>query len=589
MNGGKNTMALNNPPIGKKSKVAIYVRVSTLHQVDRESLPMQKQDLVAYAKLMLGTDDVVIFEDAGYSGKNTDRPKSQEMMSQMRAGIFTHLLVWKIDRISRNLLDFSIMYKELKELGVTFISKTEQFDTGTAMGEAMLKIILVFAELERNMTSERVSHTMISMAQSGRWNGGRVPFGYSYRTEGDKKETQIFEIVESEASLVREIFDLYEQERSLVREAKILNSKNATSRYGHEWSPVTVHLVLQNIFYIGDYRYNALHEGDRQRPKPESEWIIVKDHHPAIISREQFDRVQAILKANKRYRKDMAPDSSKEHIHIFGGLLFCGNCGKPLNNSISGKKTDGWRYSNYPCPTRRRSVNKCTGKSTSDPVVGEFLFNYILNMLNAQKNFTEIKTPAQLQDHLLFGDTFHNVVSIDADGLNSFFNLLHSGDINGAIYGKDINVKKYKIANIDPELIRLRKEKKRLERALDRLLNTYLMSEHPISENEFIRKRMELEALLSDVNDKLGIAQSEEVQMALTDSEFLAKASQFIIGQKLSDRQYINYKRLAQSVDPNMLKNFVISIIDNIVIYNGKVKTIVFRNGLAVTFEYSRI
>lgn len=108
-------------------------------------------------------------------------------MSQMRAGIFHASLVWKIDRISRNLLDFSIMYKELKELGVTFISKTEQFDTGTAMGEAMLKIILVFAELERNMTSERVSHTMISMAQSGRWNGGRVPFGYSYRTEGDKK------------------------------------------------------------------------------------------------------------------------------------------------------------------------------------------------------------------------------------------------------------------------------------------------------------------------------------------------------------------------------------------------------------------
>ena len=162
-------MALNNPPIGKKSKVAIYVRVSTLHQVDRESLPMQKQDLVAYAKLMLGTDDVVIFEDAGYSGKNTDRPKFQEMMSQMRAGIFTHLLVWKIDRISRNLLDFSIMYKELKELGVTFISKTEQFDTGTAMGESMLKIILVFAELERNMTSERVSHTMKMCIRDRYW------------------------------------------------------------------------------------------------------------------------------------------------------------------------------------------------------------------------------------------------------------------------------------------------------------------------------------------------------------------------------------------------------------------------------------
>lgn len=81
---------------------------------------MQKQDLISYAKLMLNTDDFVIFEDAGYSGKNTDRPKFQEMMFQVRTGAFTHLLVWKIDRISRNLLDFSAMYKELKDLGVIF-------------------------------------------------------------------------------------------------------------------------------------------------------------------------------------------------------------------------------------------------------------------------------------------------------------------------------------------------------------------------------------------------------------------------------------------------------------------------------------
>ena len=162
----------------KQARAAIYVRVSTLQQADKDSLPMQRQDLIAYAKLMLNTDDYAIFEDAGYSGKNTDRPKYQEMMSQIRNGAFTHLLVWKIDRISRNLLDFASMYAELKDLGVVFVSRNEQFDTGTAMGEAMLKIILVFAELERNMTSERVSATMISRASNGLWNGGAVPYGY---------------------------------------------------------------------------------------------------------------------------------------------------------------------------------------------------------------------------------------------------------------------------------------------------------------------------------------------------------------------------------------------------------------------------
>lgn len=167
-------------------RVAIYIRVSTTHQIDKDSLPMQRKDLISYAKLMLRTENFSIFEDAGYSGKNMERPKFKEMMSLIRRGVFTHVLVWKIDRISRNLLDFAGMYEELKSLGVTFVSKNEQFDTSTAMGEAMLKIILVFAELERNMTSERVTAAMISRAASGQWNGGRIPYGYDY---GEKSMT----------------------------------------------------------------------------------------------------------------------------------------------------------------------------------------------------------------------------------------------------------------------------------------------------------------------------------------------------------------------------------------------------------------
>ena len=120
----------------------------------------------------MNTDNYLIFEDPGYSAKNTDRPDFQRMMARVRTGEFTHILVWKIDRISRNLLDFAAMYQELKELGVTFVSKNEQFDTSTAIGEAMLKIILVFAELERHMTSERVTAAMLSRATNGKWNGG---------------------------------------------------------------------------------------------------------------------------------------------------------------------------------------------------------------------------------------------------------------------------------------------------------------------------------------------------------------------------------------------------------------------------------
>ena len=230
-----------------KNRVAIYVRVSTLHQIDRDSLPMQKQDLISYANLMLNTDDYVIFEDAGYSGKNMDRPKFKEMMSQIRSGAFTHLLVWKIDRISRNLLDFATMYNELKELGVTFVSKNEQFDTSTAMGEAMLKIILVFAELERNMTSERVTATMISRASNGQWNGGRVPYGYIWNSE-----EQSFALSSEECDAARLIHDKYEEMRSLVQEARWLNEKGYRTRAGNIWGPVSLLIILRSAFYCGD-------------------------------------------------------------------------------------------------------------------------------------------------------------------------------------------------------------------------------------------------------------------------------------------------------------------------------------------------
>lgn len=106
-------------------KAALYIRVSTTHQIDKDSLPLQRQDLMNYAKYALGIEDCVVFEDAGYSAKNTDRPKYQEMMERARKGEFSHLLVWKIDRISRNLRDFSDMYDELKKYKVTFISKNE--------------------------------------------------------------------------------------------------------------------------------------------------------------------------------------------------------------------------------------------------------------------------------------------------------------------------------------------------------------------------------------------------------------------------------------------------------------------------------
>ena len=560
-----------------KARVAIYVRVSTLYQVDKDSLPMQKKDLIAYAQLMLSTDDYVIFEDAGYSGKNMDRPKFQEMMSQIRAGLFTHLLVWKIDRISRNLLDFAGMYSELKDLGVIFVSKNEQFDTSTAMGEAMLKIILVFAELERNMTSERVTATMISRANNGLWNGGRVPYGYDYAPE-----TMAFSVNESEAGVVRMIHDQYEEIRSLVRLARTLNEKGYRSRAGNYWSPVSLLIILKSIFYCGDYRYNVLKEGDRQRPKDESEWVTVQDHHVPIISRDQKERILAALDANARGRKKR--NHASKHTHVFGGLAFCGNCGQTMTSTPSNLKASGWRYSNYLCPTKRKSATLCTGRSTSDSILGEFFFNYVLNMLNAQRDFDKIHSPEELQAALLCGDCFSYIESIEADGLNDLYNVLTIGGISGEVFGKSVKVKEKPKA--DSELGNLRAEKQRLERALDRLTQLYLYADDAMSEREYIIQKTKLTESLDEITEQIGFASSDAWQQSVTDEVFIQRASEFIIAQKLTDRNYVCYKRLAMTVDNEVLKSFVSSILDSITVFDGMVRTIVFRNGLSHTFVF---
>ncbi|WP_339233305.1 recombinase family protein [Oceanobacillus sp. FSL W7-1281] len=259
-------------------KVAIYVRVSTVHQIDKDSLPFQRQELINYAKYALNIDDYELFEDPGYSAKNTKRPKYQQMMARVRRREFSHILVFKIDRISRNLKDFTEMYEEIQNYKVTFVSKNEQFDTSTPMGEAMLKIILVFAELERKITAERVFAIMLNRAENGLWNGTSVPIGYVH-----PKGIPFPIIDKKEAKVVQYIFDLYEKLHSVVKVAKQLNLEKIRTKKGAEWTGKTVRDILRNSFYIGTYMYNV-RKGTRKKDK--KEWVIKENNHEAIITKE---------------------------------------------------------------------------------------------------------------------------------------------------------------------------------------------------------------------------------------------------------------------------------------------------------------
>ena len=565
------------PQIEQK-RAAIYVRVSTQYQVDRASLPVQRSELVNYAKYALDIPDFVIFEDAGYSAKNTDRPDYQQMMARIRTGEFSHLLVWKIDRISRNLLDFAAMYSELKQLGVVFVSKNEQFDTSSAMGEAMLKIILVFAELERNMTAERVSAVFLSRANDGIWNGGKVPFGYAY-----DKQTKTFSILEDEAKTVRLIYALYESSKSLVTVSKALNERGIKTRNGSEWSPTTVHTMLSNPFYSGTYRYNYRNESDPHHhvPKKKEDWILVKNHHPAIVSPEHQAAVELIL-ASKSYGKNQT--YQRKNIHAFAGLLTCGYCGSTMAATIDRARADGWRPSVYIC-SRRRMSNDCQNKYVSDVTLGPFVLNFFSNLIKASNSFGKSTSIETLEKKLLRGDALSIVDHIERPGLEELYNHLRSGfdekpfdslAVNAAEASSDVQERDLLLA-----------DKRRLERALKRLNAIYLYGDEEIPGKDFILDRKSITDSLQQIDDRLKELDAAAVfDVSLSDDEFMEKASQFILTQQLLDKRSVNYEKFIRKIDPRIVKDFLNETVSNFCIKDGLTTSVLFKNGIELRFCY---
>ena len=564
-------------------RAAIYIRVSTQYQTDRASLPVQCEELINYAKYALSINSYEIFEDAGFSAKNTDRPAYQQMIARVRNGEFTHVLVWKIDRISRNLLDFTAMYQELKNLGVTFISKNEQFDTSTAIGEAMLRIILVFAELERKMTSERVSAVMVSRASKGDWNGGKIPYGYDY-----DKDTGEFSINEDEAKVINLIYDLYESEKSLTVVAKYLNDHGYRARSGKPWNPTTTRKMLVSPFYAGVYRYNYRCEADGGSHTPsyvrdEDEWVVIEDHHPAIVDKARQKRIEVILQANQRSQSNGTTSYNRKDVHIFAGLLRCGICGSGMTASTDRERDGGWAPSKYGC-TRRRRFNDCNNKFVSDITIGPFAMNYIANIIRASKTHSPSTSAEALERKLLRGDAFKDVAGIDPETLSQLSGILNGSEDAGE-YRPQLALSSR--ADSISEADTLKSKRQKLETALARLNTLYLYDDEAMPEKDFVMQRAQLSKQLEDVNARL-----EAIQAADPDSssgvsgDFIRKASYYIMAEKLVEDRYLDYEKYIRAIDPAVPKSFLASVIDCIDVDDGRVAAITFKNGIEHRFTY---
>lgn len=562
----------------KEKKAALYTRVSTVHQVDKDSLPHQQHALVEYIKYVLHINSYEIFEDAGFSGKNTNRPAYQEMMTRIRAGEFTHLVVNKIDRISRNLLDFAAMYDELKKCNVTFVSCNEQFDTSNAMGEAMLKIILVFAELERHMTSERVEAVMMDRAQKGIRNGGFLPLGYRW-----SQDKTLIQIDEKEAKTARLLFSMYLNGMTTTKIARYLNAHSITGKKGGCWNSATVRQILVNPIYKGVFRYNyRTSKSGVARRRPPADWVVIENNHPALVSPEDWEKVQVMLKKN-RLTNNIKHGS---HIHVFMDIAYC-ICGHRLYSKLGRRSTiTNYRPTYYGCANHLYRVgmkDRCdNNRNMGDKFLGIFLLTYMRNMIQIQQNISENMTRKDMEKVLLSGLSKYEIKKIADDSLENIYqSFMYQANIEYA------PPKKPDYLEIENSSLKdkLKKEKAKHERALERLNHAYLYNDVEISSDTFSLERKKIMQKLSDVKTKLREL-DHHTEKGGQDYAFLKQASDYLIKKCLSSSEPIDWVELALHVDVSVLHQFFLTTIERITTYKARIIYIKFKNGIVHHFVY---
>lgn len=563
--------------------VAIYVRVSTGYQVDKDSLPFQKKELKAYCKHILHVDmsRVEIFEDAGRSGKNTKRPAYERMMQKVRAGLVSHVLVYKIDRISRNLVDFSLMYDDFKYNRVTFVSLNEQFDTSSAIGEAVLKIILVFAELERKLTSERVKDIMIGRANEGKWNGARVPYGWDWDSSAGLPVHS-----KKEAPFGRAMYEMYLEVKSTGKIRDYNNAHKIPTKRGGEWTSKTVGDFLRNPMNKGDYRYNY-RESARGRKKPADEIVYLEGVFDPLVDPDVWEKVNKIMDSNRDKRNMGGLHPIESNCNVFAGLIQCGLCGSGyLVGKKDKRRKNGFTPSLYYCGAKTRAIH-CQNLNVSDVKIGPFVINYISAMVRVSNERRKIKSPKELEEMLLSDKAvFADIMGLSSDSLNTTFELLTGKSATGGALWRADLVDREGAAADPAEIESLKDQIRKYERAKDRLEDAYYFSDDGMSEKEYLEKKNRFDSGRVAAENKLKELTETHIASGVDESSFMKSASAFLLTHKIRAGSHIVYSDLAGMVEEESIKEFFNLVLDHITVKDRRVTEIVFANGLSHKFIY---
>lgn len=419
--------------------IAIYARQS----IDKKDSISIESQIDFSKKEIVNGEDFKIYYDKGFSGKNTERPKFQEMIKDIKSGLITKVIVYKLDRISRNLLDFANITDTFKKYNVSFTSCNEKFDTSTPIGNAMLNIVMVFAQLERETIQKRIKDNYYARGAKGMYLGGRAPYGFNkIETKLNNKKTYTFEPNSEQLPYLIVMYEMYaNSDMSLGRISDYLNNKDILAAEGGKWDSSKVSRLLRNPVYVkantdiysyyknkgcivsndfseftgqnGCYLYGKRESNERKYTNVENHTLSIALHE-GVIDSDMWLLCQYKLDSNKQLK-----NSGKGKNTWLSGLVKCGYCKYAVSVV---KSRNGERY--FSC-RGKTNLKICDGFSEPihtrdiEEAVKKMIFKQIkkldgLNLETKNKHIDEIN---KLKIELKAVDTqIENLVESIAQG-----------------------------------------------------------------------------------------------------------------------------------------------------------------------------
>jgi site-specific DNA recombinase len=370
-------------------RCAIYTRKSTEVGLEQNfnSLDAQREACLAYIQSQRHEGWKCMpthYDDGGFTGGNMDRPALKRLLADIEAGQIDCVVCYKLDRLSRSLLDFARIIGILEKHHVAFVSITQQFNSATSMGRLVLNVLLSFAQSEREIISERTRDKIAATRRKGKWSGGLPVLGYDV-------DPQVLRLVvnPNEATRVRAIFDLYLKHQGLlpvVRElerrgwrTKALVTRKRRKMGGQPCTKTSLHKLLTNATCAGKLRYKTeLHTGE----------------HPAIVDPRKWQKVQELLKRNRHQRSTERNGSGA----ILKGLLHCRPCGCAMTRTHATK--GGKRYPYYVCSNaQKRGWDRCPSQSVPAGQMERIVVEQISKVGQDPERLKKILTEASKQRH----------------------------------------------------------------------------------------------------------------------------------------------------------------------------------------------